>query len=121
MTELTGDAEGVNAQPDPRPDHDDEVEPAGHFRLYLGAAAGVGKTYAMLNEAHRRKQRGTDVVIGFVECHGRRNTEELIGDLEAVPRRSVEYRGTVFEEMDLDALGRTSWSCSARGSMSSPP
>jgi two-component system, OmpR family, sensor histidine kinase KdpD len=85
-------------------DHDDEVEPAGHFRLYLGAAAGVGKTYAMLNEGHRRKQRGTDVVIGFVECHRRRNTEDLIGDLEIVPRRSVEYRGSVFEEMDLDAV-----------------
>ena len=75
-------------------DHDDEVEPAGHFRLYLGAAAGVGKTYAMLNEGHRRKQRGTDVVIGFAECHGRQHTEDLIGDLEVVPRRSVEYRGT---------------------------
>jgi len=87
-------------------DHDDEVEPAGHFRLYLGAAAGVGKTYAMLNEAHRRKQRGTDVVIGFIESHGRQKTEELIGDLEVVPRRSVEYRGTLFEEMDLEAVLR---------------
>jgi two-component system sensor histidine kinase KdpD len=93
--------------PHDRPsDHDDEVEPAGHFRLYLGAAAGVGKTYAMLNEGHRRKQRGTDVVIGFVECHRRPNTEELIKDLEEVPRRPVEYRGTVFEEMDLDAVLR---------------
>jgi two-component system sensor histidine kinase KdpD len=93
--------------PHDRPsDHDDEVEPAGHFRLYLGAAAGVGKTYAMLNEGHRRKQRGTDVVIGFVECHKRPNTEELIKDLEEVPRRPVEYRGTVFEEMDLDAVLR---------------
>jgi two-component system, OmpR family, sensor histidine kinase KdpD len=86
--------------------HDDEVEPAGHFRLYLGAAAGVGKTYAMLNEAHRRKHRGTDVVIGFIECHRRPNTEDLIGDLEVVPRRAVEYRGTLFEEMDLDAVLR---------------
>jgi two-component system sensor histidine kinase KdpD len=58
----------------------------------------------MLNEGHRRKQRGTDVVIGFVECHRRPNTEDLIDDLEVVPRRSVEYRGTVFEEMDLDAV-----------------
>jgi two-component system sensor histidine kinase KdpD len=86
------------------PDHADEVEPAGHFRIYLGAAAGVGKTYAMLNEGHRRKQRGTDVVIGFVECHGRQRTEGLIADLEMVPRKRVEYRGTLFEEMDLAAV-----------------
>jgi two-component system sensor histidine kinase KdpD len=94
----------TDTQSAPTADHDEEVEPAGHFRLYLGAAAGVGKTYAMLNEGHRRKQRGTDVVIGYVECHGRRYTEELIADLEVVPQRSIEYRGTVFEEMDLDAI-----------------
>jgi two-component system sensor histidine kinase KdpD len=87
-------------------DSDDQVEPAGHFRLYLGAAAGVGKTYAMLNEGHRRMQRGTDVAIGFVECHGRQHTEELIADLEVVPRKTIEYRGTAFEEMDLDAVLR---------------
>ena len=68
-------------------DATDVVEAAGHFRIYLGAAAGVGKTYAMLNEGHRRKQRGTDVVIGFVESHGRPLTEELSDDLEIVPRR----------------------------------
>jgi two-component system sensor histidine kinase KdpD len=104
MAESPGSTEALNAQPVAPSDHADEVEPAGHFRLYLGAAAGVGKTYAMLNEGHRRKQRGTDVVIGLVESHGRRNTEDLIGDLEVVPRRSVEYRGAVFEEMDLDAV-----------------
>jgi two-component system sensor histidine kinase KdpD len=82
----------------------DAVEPAGHFRLYLGAAAGVGKTFAMLNEGQRRKQRGTEVVIGFIECHRRLHTEELITDLEVVPRKTIEYRGTVFEEMDLDAV-----------------
>jgi Osmosensitive K+ channel His kinase sensor domain len=82
----------------------DAVEAAGHFRIYLGAAAGVGKTYAMLNEGHRRKQRGTDVVVGFVECHGRRLTEEMIGDLEVVPRKVVDYRGSRLEEMDLDAV-----------------
>jgi two-component system sensor histidine kinase KdpD len=82
----------------------EEVEPAGHFRIYLGAVAGVGKTYAMLSEGLRRRQRGTDVVIGFVECHGRPLTEALIDDLEVVPRQSVDYRGTRFEEMDLDAL-----------------
>jgi two-component system sensor histidine kinase KdpD len=82
----------------------DAVEAAGHFRIYLGAAAGVGKTYAMLNEGHRRKQRGTDVVIGFVECHGRPLTMERCDDLEAVPRRVIDYRGARFEEMDLDAV-----------------
>jgi two-component system, OmpR family, sensor histidine kinase KdpD len=87
-------------------DASDVVEAAGHFRIYLGAAAGVGKTYAMLNEGHRRHDRGTDVVVGFVECHGRRFTEEAIGDLEVVPRKVVEYRGTRFEEMDLDAVLR---------------
>src|SRR5580704_13810327 len=89
-----------------RSEADELTEAAGRFRIYLGAAAGVGKTYAMLNEGHRRKQRGTDVVIGLVESHGRRNTEDLVGDLEVVPRQSVEYRGAVFEEMDLDAVLR---------------
>jgi two-component system sensor histidine kinase KdpD len=86
------------------PVNDREVEAAGNFRLYLGAAAGVGKTYAMLNEGHRRQQRGTDVVIGFVECHGRTLTESLIEGLEMVPRHPANYRGAVFEEMDLDAV-----------------
>ena len=81
-----------------------EVQAAGHFRIYLGAAAGVGKTFAMLNEGRRRRDRGTDVVIGFVECHGRARTEEMIGDLEVVPRKQVEYRGSTLEEMDLDAV-----------------
>jgi two-component system sensor histidine kinase KdpD len=80
------------------------VEAAGHFRIYLGAAAGVGKTYAMLNEGHRRLARGTDVVVGFVECHGRQLTEELIGGLEIIPRQEVDYRGSRLEEMDLDAV-----------------
>jgi two-component system, OmpR family, sensor histidine kinase KdpD len=82
----------------------ESVEDAGRFRVYLGAAPGVGKTYAMLNEGRRRKQRGTDVVIGFVECHGRKSTEELIEGLEAVPPRRVDYRGSQFQEMDLDAV-----------------
>jgi two-component system sensor histidine kinase KdpD len=81
-----------------------EVQAAGHFRIYLGAAAGVGKTFAMLNEGRRRRDRGTDVVIGFVECHGRPRTEEMIGDLEVVPRKQVEYRGSALAEMDLDAV-----------------
>src|ERR1035441_724300 len=98
------DTQGINDLPVVPSDNADEVEAAGHFRLYLGAAAGVGKTYPMLNEGHRRKQRGTDVVIGYIECHGRPLTEELIADFEEVPRRAVEYRGTVFEEMDLAAV-----------------
>ena len=82
----------------------DVVEAAGHFRIYLGAAAGVGKTYAMLNEGRRRHDRGTDVVIGFVECHGRQHTEDMIDGLEVVPRTKVDYRGSLLEEMDLDAV-----------------
>ncbi len=76
----------------------------GELRIYLGAAPGVGKTYAMLNEGRRRRDRGTDVVIGFVETHGRAVTAEAIDDLEVVPRRQVTYRGAVFEEMDVDAV-----------------
>jgi two-component system, OmpR family, sensor histidine kinase KdpD len=82
------------------------VEASGRFRIYLGAAAGVGKTYAMLSEGRRRKERGADIVIGFVEPHGRRRTEEMIGDLEVVPREVVAYRGTQLTEMDLDAVLR---------------
>ncbi len=76
----------------------------GTFRIYLGAAPGVGKTYAMLNEGRRRRGRGTDVVVGFVETHGRATTAEQIGDLEIVPRAVVEYKGSTFEEMDVDAI-----------------
>ncbi|MGH9228382.1 MAG: ATP-binding protein [Acidimicrobiales bacterium] len=76
----------------------------GTLRVYLGAAPGVGKTFAMLNEGRRRKARGTDVVVGYVEAHGRAHTAEQIGDLEVVPRRVIEYRGTALEEMDLDAV-----------------
>src|SRR5438876_1661412 len=76
----------------------------GKLRLYLGAAPGVGKTYAMLNEGRRRHDRGTDVVVGFVETHGRPRTAEQLSDLEIVPRRKVEYRDAEFEEMDVDAV-----------------
>jgi two-component system sensor histidine kinase KdpD len=76
----------------------------GRLKVYLGFAAGVGKTYEMLQEGHRLKRQGVDVVIGIVETHGRAETAALIGDLEQVPRRRVEYRGVVLEEMDLDAL-----------------
>lgn len=106
-TTLTGSEkidEGVSVAASREDDATDVVEEAGHFRIYLGAAAGVGKTYAMLNEGHRRKDRGTDVVIGFVECHGRPLTEERLAGLETIARRIIEYRGTRFEEMDLDAV-----------------
>lgn len=82
----------------------DEVEATGHFRIYLGSAAGVGKTYAMLGEGHRRKERGADVVVGYVEDHGRTHTNAMVDGLEVVPRRTVVYRKTEREEMDLDAL-----------------
>src|SRR5664279_3376044 len=76
----------------------------GVLRIYLGAAPGVGKTYAMLDGGQRRRERGTDVVIGFVETHGRAHTAAQIGDLPVVPRKPVSYRGARFEEMDLDAV-----------------
>jgi two-component system, OmpR family, sensor histidine kinase KdpD len=76
----------------------------GQLRIYLGSAAGVGKTFAMLNEGHRRRDRGTDVVLAFVETHGRPHTAEQIADLEVIPRAKVPYRGTFFAEMDLDAV-----------------
>jgi two-component system sensor histidine kinase KdpD len=76
----------------------------GHLKLYLGFAAGVGKTYRMLEEAHALQRRGVDVVLGFVETHGRAETEALIGDLPQVPRKRIEYRGVTIEEMDVDAI-----------------
>lgn len=77
---------------------------AGIFKVFLGYAPGVGKTYNMLSEAIRRKRRGEDVVIGVVETHGRKGISELLCQLEAVPRRTLEYRGTLFQEMDIDAI-----------------
>jgi two-component system sensor histidine kinase KdpD len=76
------------------------------LRIYVGAAPGVGKTYEMLQEAHALRARGVDVVIGFVETYGRRDTDAQIKDLEVVPRRTVDYRGVVMEEMDVDAIIR---------------
>ncbi|MGE5191244.1 MAG: sensor protein KdpD [Deltaproteobacteria bacterium] len=76
----------------------------GRLKIYLGFAAGVGKTYEMLQEGHRLKRRGVDVVIGLVETHGRAETIAQIGDLEQVPRRKIEFHGVTLEEMDLDAI-----------------
>ncbi|WP_426512891.1 ATP-binding protein [Dactylosporangium sp. McL0621] len=76
----------------------------GHLRVYLGAAPGVGKTYKMLEEGRRRRERGTDVVVGFVETHGRPFTEAMLDGLEVVPRMTMPYRGSDFTELDLDAV-----------------
>lgn len=76
----------------------------GIFKLFLGYAPGVGKTYSMLSEGVRRSSRGEDVVIGIVETHGRKGVVELASKLETTPRREVEYKGTLFEEMDVDAI-----------------
>jgi len=100
------------AHTDGRPDLDvllarlkaQETPARGRLRIYLGSAPGAGKTYEMLQEAHRRKSRGTDVVIGFVETHGRARTAAQIGDLEVVPPREILYKGVTLREMDTDAV-----------------
>ena len=76
------------------------------LRIYIGAAPGVGKTYEMLQEAHALRARGLDVVIGYVETYGRRDTEAQLKDLETIPRRKVEHRGVTLEEMNVDAIIR---------------
>jgi two-component system sensor histidine kinase KdpD len=81
-----------------------EAENRAKLRIYIGAAPGVGKTYRMLLDAHALKAQGRDVVVGFVEAHGRAETEARVGDLELVPRRTVAYREVVIEEMDVDAI-----------------
>ena len=78
----------------------------GIFKLFLGYAPGVGKTYSMLSEAVRRKSRGEDVVIGIIETHGRKGLLDFVAQLEAVPRLKLDYKGTLFEEMDVDAVLR---------------
>src|SRR5262245_23170750 len=74
------------------------------LRIYIGAAPGVGKTYSMIEDAHAFRRDGIDVVVGFIEAHGRADTAALIGDLEVIPRRRVEYRGVTLEEMDVDRI-----------------
>ena len=76
----------------------------GTLRVYLGMAPGAGKTYSMLSEGQRRKARGSDVVVAYVETYGRRKTEEMLRGLEVMPRRTITYRGATFTEMDLDAV-----------------
>jgi two-component system, OmpR family, sensor histidine kinase KdpD len=109
--EDPGDALDARVDPD-RPTGDQmmarlrsEGQPGrGRLRVYLGMAPGVGKTYRMLEEAHRRLERGTDVIVGFVETYDRRHTAALLDGLEIVPRARVEYRGVTVEEMDTDAV-----------------
>ena len=76
----------------------------GELRIYLGAAPGVGKTFAMLGEAHRRLERGTDLVAAVVETHGRKKTAELLAGIEVIPPRYVDYRGGHFPELDVEAV-----------------
>jgi two-component system, OmpR family, sensor histidine kinase KdpD len=97
MAENDSRVGGPNARGPARPGR-------GHLRIYLGSAAGVGKTFAMLSEGHRRAERGADVVVAFAEAHGRPQTAALLDGLEVVPRTTIEYRGSTFEEMDLDAV-----------------
>ena len=77
---------------------------AGRLKIFVGAAPGVGKTYEMLQSAHAKVKAGVDVVVGFVETHGRVETEALLRGLEVVPRKRLEYRDQILEEMDLDAI-----------------
>ncbi len=76
----------------------------GNLRIYIGAAPGVGKTYRMVNDARLLKEQGTDVIIGLIETHGRKETEDRIGDLEIIPRKKIPYRGVELEEMDVAAI-----------------
>lgn len=81
-----------------------QTEQRARLRIYIGAAPGVGKTYSMIEDAHALRREGVDVAVGLVETHGRAETADKIGDLEIIPRRTVEYRGVMLEEMDLDAI-----------------
>ena len=96
---------------DSRPAHDLLVRSEGgsdlgRLRIYIGAAAGVGKTYRMLQDAHQLREQGIDVVLAAIETHGRFDTEEQIKDLESVPFKKIEYKGTMFEELDVEAVIR---------------
>jgi len=81
-----------------------EESRAGKLKIFLGYAAGVGKTYAMLEAARQRQAEGVDVLVALVETHHRKETEVLLEDLSVIPRRKLEYRGVVLEELDLDAV-----------------
>ncbi len=96
-------------RPDPdellaRVQAEEQQDQRGHLKIFLGYAAGVGKTYAMLEAAHQRKDEGIDVVIGYVETHGRLETEAMAKGIEIIPRKQIEYRGVKLPEMDIDAV-----------------
>jgi two-component system, OmpR family, sensor histidine kinase KdpD len=95
---------GTGARVTPQPAAGGYPHRRGRLRVYLASAAGAGKTYTMLNEGHRRESRGTDVVVGYVETHGRAQTQAQVGDLEVIPRKKVTYRGVTLEEMDTEAI-----------------
>src|SRR5216684_1785779 len=97
-------APGTGAMVTPQPAAEGYPHRRGRLRVYLASAAGAGKTYTMLNEGHRRESRGTDVVVGYVETHGRAQTQSQIGDLEVILRKKVTYRGVTLEEMDTEAI-----------------
>src|SRR5713226_8335381 len=97
-------APGTGAMVTPQPAAEGYPHRRGRLRVYLASAAGAGKTYTMLNEGHRRESRGTDVVVGYVETHGRPQTQAQLGDLEIIPRKRVTYRGVTLEEMDTEAI-----------------
>ena len=97
-------APGTGARITPQPAAGGYPHRRGRLRVYLASAAGAGKTYTMLNEGHRRESRGTDVVVGYVETHGRAQTQAQLGDLEIIPRKKVTYRGVTLEEMDTEAI-----------------
>src|SRR5262245_29130247 len=86
--------------------HEERATSRGRLRIYIGAFPGVGKTYAMLSEAQRRRGYGEDVVVGFVETHGRHNTAAMLDGLEVLPRKRVIYRAVGVEEMDVEAVLR---------------
>src|SRR6201989_1882647 len=77
---------------------------AGRLKIFVGAAPGVGKTYEMLQSAHAKLKTGADIVVGFIETHGRAETEALLRGLEVIPRRRIDYNNQILEEMDLDAV-----------------
>src|SRR5713101_4183252 len=97
-------APGTGARVAPQPAAEGYPHRRGRLRVYLASAAGAGKTYTMLNEGHHRESRGTDVVVGYVETHGRPQTQAQLGDLEVIPRKQVTYRGVTLEEMDTEAI-----------------
>lgn len=98
---------GASARPEPSTTSFFEIlqrRERGKLKVYIGSAAGTGKTYRMLQEAHDLRRRGIDVVVGYVETHGRRETDAQVRDLEVLPRRRIAYRGVTLEELDLDGL-----------------